>query len=72
MPLYEYECTKCHHIEEQIGMNTVKEIKCEECGEIAKRLISLPSFKMNGEHWSGGGTNPKWDNIKPGDSDFKD
>lgn len=41
MPIYEYECEKCHHLFEELQPFTDKIIKeCPQCGDRANRLIS--------------------------------
>ena len=71
MPLYEFECQSCGIIDEQIVKSDIKEVECSKCKGRALKIISLSAFKLKGDHWSGGGSDPKWDNIKPGDSNFK-
>lgn len=52
MPLYEYECSKCHHRFEVIEKNTASEIKkCPKCGGRAKRQLSAPAIQFKGTGW---------------------
>lgn len=67
MPLYEYECKKCHHRFEKIQTYSAKHVKkCPECGGPIEQLISAPSVQFKGSGWyvtdyakkSGGGSSP--------------
>jgi putative FmdB family regulatory protein len=52
VPLYEYECAKCHHRFEKIervDASTTK--KCPECGARASRLPSAPAIQFKGSGW---------------------
>jgi putative FmdB family regulatory protein len=52
VPLYEYECSKCHHRFEIIEKNTASEIKkCPKCGGRAKRQLSAPAIQFKGTGW---------------------
>jgi putative FmdB family regulatory protein len=55
MPVYEYQCTACHHEferEQRISEAAIK--KCPKCGKAkAKRLISRTSFVLKGGGWYG-------------------
>jgi putative FmdB family regulatory protein len=51
MPIYEYRCTKCGHVFEEIApysSNGNGTHKCEKCGAPAKRLISAPQVVFHG------------------------
>lgn len=52
MPLYEYECS-CGHSEERIvNLGDInKRYKCENCGKLLKRIVSLSSFALKGSGW---------------------
>jgi putative FmdB family regulatory protein len=52
VPLYEYECAKCHHRFEKIehvDASTTK--KCPKCGARAARLPSAPAIQFKGSGW---------------------
>ena len=52
MPLYEYECRKCHHrfeIIEKVGAPEVR--KCPKCGSKADRLPASPAIQFKGSGW---------------------
>jgi putative FmdB family regulatory protein len=39
--IYEYQCAKCQHVQDEIhGMNELPVVKCEKCGESMKRCIT--------------------------------
>lgn len=53
MPIYEYQCTSCHHkfdLLQKINDEPVK--KCPECGKNkAERLVSAAGFQLKGGGW---------------------
>ncbi|HHF52075.1 MAG: zinc ribbon domain-containing protein [Candidatus Aminicenantes bacterium] len=52
MPLYEYECTRCHKTIEKIqkvGDQGPK--KCPYCGGTLKKLLSTPALQFKGSGW---------------------
>jgi len=52
MPLYEYECKKCHHRFEKIQKFSDKMVKkCPECGGPVEQLISAPAVQFKGSGW---------------------
>ena len=52
MPLYEYECTKCHHRFERIRKFSDRPItKCPECGSKVEQLISAAAVQFKGSGW---------------------
>lgn len=52
MPLYEYECSKCHkHIERIENLNGPSIKKCPTCGGKLERLISAPAIQFKGTGW---------------------
>ena len=68
MPVYEYRCInpKCEKVFEKVQRITAGTInECPVCGSIAKREISLSTFKLKGsgfyvnDYGSGNGTPPK-------------
>ncbi len=45
MPLYDYKCSKCAHIEEDICPAGTKTIECEKCWETSARFFgSAPAY----------------------------
>jgi len=53
VPLYEYECRKCHHRFEEIQKVNARPIrKCPKCrtGRV-ERLISAPAVRFKGTGW---------------------
>jgi putative FmdB family regulatory protein len=53
MPIYEYQCEKCHHQLEALQKISDKPLReCPECGKHAlKRLVSAPLFRLAGSGW---------------------
>lgn len=54
MPLYEYRCKKCDHLEEVLQSRTEPAPnKCPECGarKSMAREMSLTSFQLKGGGW---------------------
>jgi putative FmdB family regulatory protein len=53
MPIYEYQCEKCHHHLEALQKLSDKPLReCPECGKHSlKRLISAPMFRLAGSGW---------------------
>ncbi|MFW6139995.1 MAG: FmdB family zinc ribbon protein [Acidobacteriota bacterium] len=52
MPLYEYECSKCHkkiEIIQKVGEPPPK--KCPYCGGILNKLVSTPAIQFKGSGW---------------------
>jgi putative FmdB family regulatory protein len=52
VPLYEYECTKCHKKTEKIeGVSGPHLRKCPHCGGRVERLQSAPAIQFKGAGW---------------------
>ena len=52
MPLYEYQCTKCHKRTEKIeGVAGPHLKKCPHCGGKVERLQSAPAIQFKGSGW---------------------
>src|ERR1700689_5893171 len=52
MPLYEYECKKCHHRFEKIQKFSDPILKkCPECGGPIEQMISAPAVQFKGSGW---------------------
>jgi len=52
VPLYEYECKKCHHRFEKIqSFSDPEEKVCPKCGGEVERLISPPAVQFKGTGW---------------------
>ena len=53
MPIYEYECTSCHHhfdLMQKVSDTPAKQ--CPQCfRDTAIRLVSAASFKLKGTGW---------------------
>ncbi|MGA9042578.1 MAG: zinc ribbon domain-containing protein [Terriglobales bacterium] len=52
MPLYEYECKKCHHRVEKIQSFSARHMKkCPDCGGLLEQVISAPAVQFKGSGW---------------------
>jgi len=52
MPLYEYECKKCHHRFERIQKFSDPHMKkCPDCGGVVEQVISAPAVQFKGSGW---------------------
>lgn len=52
MPLYEYECTKCHKRTEKIESVAGPHLKkCPHCGGKVERMQSAPAIQFKGSGW---------------------
>ena len=52
MPIYEYECRKCHaQIEVFQKVNDKPPAKCTKCGGKLERKISAPAIQFKGSGW---------------------
>lgn len=52
MPLYEYECTKCHKRTEKIERLSGPHLKkCPQCGGKVEQLIAAPAIQFKGSGW---------------------
>lgn len=52
MPLYEYQCKKCHHRFEKIQKFSDRPLKkCPDCGGPVEQLISAPAVQFKGSGW---------------------
>jgi len=52
VPLYEYECTKCHRRTEKIESVSGPHLKkCPHCGGKVERLLAPPAIQFKGAGW---------------------
>ena len=52
VPLYEYECTKCHRRTEKIEpVNGPHLKKCPHCGGKVEQAITAPAIQFKGSGW---------------------
>jgi putative FmdB family regulatory protein len=52
VPLYEYECTKCHKKTEKIESVSGPHLKkCPHCGGKVEQLIAAPAIQFKGSGW---------------------
>ena len=67
MPIYEFECWNCDHIEEKIFTFREAEVRqtvlCSECGYECGRIMSAPNFKVVGFNAKNGYNLPNYDDV---------
>jgi putative FmdB family regulatory protein len=52
VPLYEYECTKCHKRTEKIESVSGPHLKkCPHCGGKVEQLLAAPAIQFKGSGW---------------------
>jgi len=52
MPIYEYECSKCGHIEEVMQKFSDKPLsRCPNCSGKLRKLMSQSTFHLKGSGW---------------------
>jgi putative FmdB family regulatory protein len=52
MPLYEYQCKKCHHRFERIQKFSDPHVKkCPDCGGPVEQVVSAPAVQFKGSGW---------------------
>ena len=52
MPIYEYQCTKCHELCEVLQKLRDKPLeKCPKCGGPVVKRISSPAIQFKGNGW---------------------
>ena len=53
MPIYEFRCTECDEVSEEMlsFKDKTKTIKCPICNNESKRIMSLGSFHLKGSGW---------------------
>lgn len=52
MPLYEYQCTRCHKRVEKIQTFSAAPLtECEFCGGPLEKLLSAPAIQFKGSGW---------------------
>ena len=52
MPIYGYECTKCHHRFERIQKFSDPHVKsCPNCAGKVEQVVSAPTVQFKGSGW---------------------
>lgn len=52
MPIYEYQCRKCHQVTEEIqGVSDPPLRKCPACGGRLEKMMSPGAFVLKGTGW---------------------
>src|SRR5215467_6361548 len=76
VPLYEYQCTKCHKRTEKIESVSGPHLKkCPHCGGKVERLQSAPAIQFKGSGWyvtDYAGKSGAKEPAAPGSGDKKD
>jgi putative FmdB family regulatory protein len=78
MPIFEYQCQKCHRVTEVIQARSEKPLKiCPHCGGKLRKLISAPAIQFKGSGWyvtdyAGKGKKPADDGGAAKSSEKKD
>jgi putative FmdB family regulatory protein len=74
MPIYEYQCKKCHHRFERIQKFSDPHVtKCPKCKGPIEQLLSAPAVQFKGSGWyvtdypKGSGTSGNGDSAKTKD-----
>ncbi len=69
MPIYEYECTSCHHrFEVRQGFNDKPQAKCPECKETARRVFHPTPIIFKGSGFYVTDHRPPESSVKPSES----
>ena len=48
--IYDFRCTN-GHVTEEFVKSTVTESRCKICGSTSTRMVSAPSFHLDGSDW---------------------
>jgi len=52
MPIYEYQCKKCHHRFERIQKFSDPQVKkCPQCSGPVEQVLSAPAVQFKGSGW---------------------
>jgi putative FmdB family regulatory protein len=52
VPIYEYECSKCHHRFEKLQrFSDPPATVCSQCGGSVAQLVSAPAIQFKGTGW---------------------
>jgi len=57
--IYDFRCTN-GHVTEELVKAEVAESRCKTCGAVSTRMVSAPSFHLNGSDGSFPGAHMKW------------
>ena len=71
MPIYEFRCANCGHVQEVLVSTSSGEVdmKCEECqGEVMERIMSRVAFAMGSSSGEASGPSATTKNCGPGNS----
>jgi putative FmdB family regulatory protein len=71
MPIYEFRCSECGHIQEFLTTGQSEEIviKCDKCqGEVLERVLSTVSYAMGSSKGNDSGASATTKSCGPGRS----
>ena len=57
--VYDFRCPD-EHVHEEFVESTVTESRCKTCDKVSTRMVSAPSFHLNGSDGSFPGAHMKW------------
>jgi len=68
MPIYEYRCLQCGHVQEELVNPSTKPERtafmlCNECKHISKRIISVSHFRVTGFNSKNGYNLPLYGDV---------
>ncbi len=65
MPIYEFECSKCHTVFEKICnlSDDVRTTTCD-CGYLSKKIMSKSDFYLKGGGWAADGYDTNVEKFK--------
>jgi putative FmdB family regulatory protein len=73
MPIYEYKCSKCGHINEKWQKFSDPPLrKCDVCGGPVNKIISQNTFHLKGTGWYVTDYTSKPSGYKPGKKEKKE
>jgi putative FmdB family regulatory protein len=50
MPIFDYKCRSCEHVEEFIVKDYMQQVPCPKCGNtLMQRQVAAPTFRIFGE-----------------------
>jgi len=52
MPIYDFKCKECGHVQEQLVLSEDDIPKCMECGHDMERIMAASNFILKGRNWA--------------------
>jgi len=56
MPVFDYVCPNCNHVEEKIVKTSEAVVNCSKCNSISTKQLSVPTFILKGDGFYSRGT----------------